>query len=206
MRKKLMKLHIIWKIRMKFDEKSTIKQYGMKESMSDLIKKDIAELSELIEETTPKVKALSPTELENSLDLVWKVFLEFEAVNYPEEGKMAFYKAIHSQDYLSMLRAYGAFDQDKIIGIIATRNEGTHVALFFVDGEYHRRGIGRKLFKRCLEDNDKRVITVHSSEYALDVYRKLGFVQMEELRDEGGIRYIPMVLVRRTVTGVYQGM
>ena len=167
-----------------------------KESVSGLIQADIAGLRELIEETAPKIKALSPTELENSLNFVWKVFLEFEAVNYLEEGKTAFYKAIHSQDYLSMLRAYGAFDQDEIIGIIATRNEGDHIALFFVDGEHQHRGIGRKLFERCLEDNDKRVITVHSSEYALEIYKKLGFIQTEELREEGGIRYIPMVLER----------
>ena len=175
-------------------ERMDLSEY--KESMSGLIQADITELRELIEETTPKIRALSQTELENSLELVWKVFLAFEAVNYPEEGKTAFYAAIHSQDYLRTLTAYGAFDQDEIIGIIATRNEGAHIALYFVDGEYQRRGIGRKLFEKCLEDNDKRIITVHSSEYALNVYKKLGFVQTEELREEGGIRYIPMVLER----------
>lgn len=31
---------------------------------------------------------------------------------------------------------------------------------------------------------------------ALDIYKKLGFVQKGERREEGGIRYIPMVLER----------
>lgn len=167
-----------------------------KESMAGLIGSDIAELKELIQELTPEIKVLSRTELEKSLDLVWKVFLQFEAVNYPEEGKSAFYSAIHSKDYLRMLKAYGAFYQDRIVGIIATRNEGSHIALFFVDGEYQRRGIGRRLFAKCLEDNDKGHITVHSSEYAADIYKRLGFTQTEEVREEGGIRYIPMVLER----------
>lgn len=153
-------------------------------------------MQDLIEETTLKIAALSQAELERSLDLVWKVFLEFEAVNHPEAGKSAFYTAIHSQDYLRTLTAYGAFDRDQIVGIIATRNEGAHIALFFVDGAYQRRGIGRKLFEKCLEDDDKRVLTVHSSEYAQEIYRKLGFAQTEEIREEDGIRFIPMVLER----------
>ncbi|MDO4816508.1 MAG: GNAT family N-acetyltransferase [Bacillota bacterium] len=143
-----------------------------------------------------RISELSLTELENSLDFVWKVFLEFEAVNYPENGKTAFYNAIHSEDYLRTLNAYGAFDNDRIIGIIATRNEGSHIALFFVDGEYQRQGIGRKLFNKCLEDNNKHLITVHSSEYAAEVYKRLGFIQTEELREEVGIRFIPMSLER----------
>lgn len=157
---------------------------------------DEPNMRELIEETTPIIKALSPTELENSLDFVWKVFLEFEAVNYPEEGKSAFYNAIHSKDYLGTLTAYGAFVQDEIIGILATRNEGAHIALFFVDGKYQRRGIGRKLFDKSLEENDKNIITVHSSEYALEVYKKLGFTQTAGIREDGGIRFIPMILER----------
>ena len=167
-----------------------------KESMSKLIQSDVSELRNLIEETTLKIVELSLDELENALEFVWKVFLEFEAVNYPEEGKTAFYSAIHDREYLSTLTAYGAFNHDEIIGIIATRNEGAHIALFFVDGKNQRRGIGRKLFEKCLENNDKNLITVHSSEYASDVYMKLGFVQKEKLREEGGIRYIPMVLER----------
>lgn len=169
---------------------------GYKESMSSLIQSDVSELRKLIDEATLKIVELSFAELENTLEFVWKVFLEFEAVNYPEEGKTAFYNSIHDQDYLSTLTAYGAFNQDEIIGIIATRNEGTHIALFFVDGKYQRRGIGRKLFEKCLENNDKHLITVHSSEYAADIYEKLGFVQKEKLKEEGGIRYIPMELKR----------
>lgn len=142
------------------------------------------------------IHKLSREQIEEALPLVWDVFCKYEAVDYPESGKTAFWQAIHSADYLNMLTAYGAFDEDKLIGIIATRNEGSHIALFFVDGQYHRRGIGRKLFEASLTDNRNSRITVHSSEYAAEIYKKLGFVPEDELKEEGGIRYIPMVFER----------
>ena len=74
-----------------------------------------------------EIKKLSKNELEIALEMVWKVFCEYEAVNYPEGGKEAFCQAIHSKEYIAMLEAYGAFCDEKIVGIMATRNEGTHV-------------------------------------------------------------------------------
>ena len=142
------------------------------------------------------VRKLTREEIEEALPLIWDVFNKYEAVNYPETGKEAFHKAIRSADYLDMLTAYGAFDDEKLIGIIATRNAGSHIALFFVHGDYHRQGIGKMLFEACLVDNENKQITINSSEYAVDIYKKLGFVQTDPLKDEDGIRYIPMILDR----------
>lgn len=74
-----------------------------------------------------------------------------------------------------MLYILGAYKDDNLVGIIATRNKGSHIALFFVNGKYHRQGIGRKLFNAMLENNHYSKITVNSSLYAVDVYHKLGF-------------------------------
>lgn len=96
------------------------------------------------------IKALSREELEKALPLVWDVFCEYEAINYTESGKQAFRDAIHSEDYLNMLSAYGAIENNTLVGIIATRNEESHIALFFVDGKYQNRGIGRSMhYMRC---------------------------------------------------------
>lgn len=143
-----------------------------------------------------KVKKLTRKEIEQAIPLVWDVFNEYEAIHYPENGKEAFHQAICSKDYLDMLTAYGAFDGDTLVGIIATRNYGSHIALFFVRGDYHRRGIGKMLFKECISDNKSTEITVNSSEYAVDIYKRLGFVQVGSLKDEDGIRYIPMLFNR----------
>ena len=126
------------------------------------------------------------------LEMVWKVFCEYEAVDYPEGGKEAFYQAIHSEEYLATLEVYGALCDEKIVGIMATRNKGTHVALFFVDGQYHRKGIGKKLWEAVLSNTSANLITVHSSLYAAEIYKKLGFYQTDSLKEDGGIQYIPM--------------
>lgn len=60
-------------------------------------------------------------------------------------------------------------------------------------GGYHRRGIGRRLFEAMRRDYEKQAFTVNSSPYAVEIYKRLGFVQedTERLSPEG-LRYTPM--------------
>ena len=139
------------------------------------------------------IKALNRKELEQALPLVWNVFCEYEAANYPEAGRQVFWDAIHSEDYLNMLYAYGAFEDNTLVGIIATRSEGSHIALFFVDGNHQNKGIGRSLWNEVANNSSAKEITVHSSIYAKDIYSKLGFIQNGDLCNDDGIQYIPMV-------------
>ncbi|MGN0830154.1 MAG: GNAT family N-acetyltransferase [Candidatus Ornithospirochaeta sp.] len=97
------------------------------------------------------IRELNLDQLRDALPLVLRVFSHYEGVNYREEGKKAFFNAIHDEKYLKELCSYGAFLQDILIGIIATRNNLSHIALFFVDGEYQnkissRSGIQSGLF------------------------------------------------------------
>lgn len=98
------------------------------------------------------IKSLSKADIETALNLVWKVFLEFEAPDYTQEGIDEFYRSIHDEDYLAALSLYGAFMNEELVGIIATRSGGKHIALFFVDGKYHRQGIGKQLFQSVKTD------------------------------------------------------
>lgn len=141
-------------------------------------------------------RKLSRTEIPAFLSLVWNVFCEFEASNYPEQAKQIFKNAIYDQNYLAMLDAYGAYNDDVPIGIIATRSEGKHIALFFVDGKYHKEGIGRQLWNLMLRENPNHELTVHSSLYAIPVYERLGFVKTGAIQTENGITYLPMVFKR----------
>lgn len=136
------------------------------------------------------IKRLDKEETENALNLVWEVFLEYEAPDYTQEGIDAFYKSIHDENYLSMLSVYGAFSNEKLVGVIATRNNGKHIALFFVDGKYHRQGIGKQLFQTVRTDK----MTVNSSPYAVAVYRKLGFEAVNTEQVITGLRFTPMEL------------
>ena len=101
--------------------------------------------------------------------------------------------AIHDEGFLSQLSAYGAFDGEKLIGILALKNEGSHIALFFVDGAYHRQGVGRLLWDTFPAESDKDEITVNSSLYAVGIYEKLGFIKTAEAQTESGIQFVPMV-------------
>ena len=139
-----------------------------------------------------EIRLLMREELNSALDLVWKVFCEYEASNYTEDARQVFYDAIHSKEYLDSLTAYGAFHGDEIVGIIAGRNEGSHIALFFVDGEYQKQGIGRKLWETLLETSNADIITVHSSIYVCEIYGRLGFKQTDGKMEDGGIVYVPM--------------
>lgn len=144
-----------------------------------------------------ELRELTKEEYGAALNLAWEVFRKFEASDYVPQGTQAFYSSIHDPDYLARLRIYGAFDGDVLIGILATRSGGAHVALFFVRGAYHRQGVGRELFLRACRENSAGQMTVNSSPYAVEVYRRLGFCETATEQTTDGICYTPMLCVTR---------
>lgn len=139
-----------------------------------------------------EIRKLERKELNEALTLVWEVFSQYEAVHYDEHGKRVFWEAIHDERYLDTLSAYGAFEEQKLLGILASRENDAHLALFFVKGSHHRRGIGRALWKAFHVGSNSRTITVNSSLFEVPIYGRLGFVQAGERQEEGGISYVPM--------------
>ncbi len=97
------------------------------------------------------IRRLSEDERQAALELAWVVFSEFESPDYSAEGTEEFRKCLHDEGYLSGLNYYGAFDGEKLIGEIAIRPDRKHICFFFVDGRYHRLGIGTRMFRRLLE-------------------------------------------------------
>ncbi|SFR54996.1 GNAT family N-acetyltransferase [Anaeromicropila populeti] len=142
------------------------------------------------------IKKLEPEKMDSAIELVWKVFQEYEAPDYPVDGVTTFYNCIHDSLFLATLKFYGAFERDKLIGVIATRSAGSHISLFFVESSYQQKGIGRLLFEKVLLETSSPVITVHSSPYAVEVYHKLGFVDRDKEQLTAGIRYTPMQYIK----------
>lgn len=140
-----------------------------------------------------EIRELIESEFDTALQLAWTVFQEYESPDYSEQGVQAFWNSIHDADYIKMLRIYGAFENKNMVGMFATRSSGNHVALFFVDGMYHRKGIGRQLFEKACSDNTSGTMTVNSSPYAVEVYHHLGFIDTDTEQVTDGIRYTPMV-------------
>ncbi|MDO4466617.1 MAG: GNAT family N-acetyltransferase [Bacillota bacterium] len=135
-----------------------------------------------------EIKKCKRSELDGALPLIWEVFQQYEVCEHPE----VFYEAIHDENYLDTLSAYGAYLGKEFVGIIATRNQGRHIALFFVKSEYQGKGIGRMLMEKVWEENTYPILTVHSSIYAQKIYEKLGFKITGNLQNESGIHFIPM--------------
>lgn len=138
------------------------------------------------------IRKLESTETASALDLVNQVFMKYEAPDYSEEGVEEFHKSMQDEDYLSQLCLYGAFAFERLIGVIATRSEGTHIALFFVDSDFQGKGVGRSLFQTVLADCQSNRITVNSSPYAVPIYQKLGFTETDTEKTVNGLRFTPM--------------
>lgn len=127
--------------------------------------------------------------MNDALELVWKVFLEYEAPDYTEEGIKKFKRCIDNNSLVKNRKFYGAYDEkNKALSIIATKNI-THIALFFVDGRYHKQGIGRKLFDKVRSLNVNNFFTVNSSPYAHEVYKHLGFADTDSEQFINGLFY-----------------
>lgn len=138
-------------------------------------------------------KVANGNERITALSLALSVFMEFEAPDYVEQGINTFKDFVQNKEMTDNLDIYAAIDHGNVVGVIATRNEGNHIALFFVDGKLHRNGIGKKLFQIVLENSTAEKITVNASPYAVEIYRHLGFVELDKEQLTDGIRYIQMV-------------
>lgn len=148
------------------------------------------------------IKTITVDMVEKSgvLDLVWHVFKEFEAPEYSDEGIREF------QDFIAVdtvkarmsnkeLLLWGYWDDNKLVGMIATRPP-CHISLLFVDKEYHRRSIAKSLYRAVLdfytENSSYNEMTVNSSPYAVEIYHKLGFADMDTEQTVNGLRFTPM--------------
>ena len=138
------------------------------------------------------IRKLAENETDFALTLAWDVFQKFEAPDYSKQGVEEFYKSIHDINWLKSLKIYGAFENDKLIGVIASRNNGSQIALFFVKGEYQGKGIGRRLFEKFVSECCSDVVTVNSSPFAIPIYHKLGFSDTDCEQIFSGIRFTPM--------------
>jgi GNAT superfamily N-acetyltransferase len=139
-----------------------------------------------------EIRKITKAELPEAMELVWQVFQQFEAPDYSDEGVQTFKAHIDSQLTNPTLEVYAGFDGSSIVGVIATKNEGSHISLFFVNADRHGQGIGRKLFEYIENLCSSDALTVNSSPYAVPIYHRLGFhdTNSEQLAD--GIRYVPM--------------
>ena len=146
------------------------------------------------------INEIKPEDLEEALDLVWNVFLTYEAPDYAEEGVREFrqfieYDSIKKKLTDNEFRMWIYKDKGKIKGVLAPRPP-CHISLLFVDGAYHKKGIARAMIRIMVDchktNRQSKEITVNSSPFAAEAYHKLGFTDTGSEQTVNGIRFIPM--------------
>lgn len=138
------------------------------------------------------IKESKKEEIDEILKLVLRSFMKYVAPTYTKEGIEEFKKFISNENAISTLKFYTAYENDELLGTIVTRENNTHISLFFIDEKYIGKGIGKKLYECIKLLNETGLITVNSSPYAVEIYKKLGFIATGNEKTENGIRFTPM--------------
>ena len=80
------------------------------------------------------VRPLESAERGKALQLAWRVFCKFESPDYALEGTEEFKRCLNDDAYLAGICYYGAFDEDKLVGVLGIREKKCHICFFFVEG------------------------------------------------------------------------
>lgn len=149
------------------------------------------------------VRSAYQDEWDDAMALAWKTFMQFEADVYTAEGIRNFEDFItdttlHRMFVMGVYQMFVALDRKQIVGMLTLRNT-SHISLLFVDGKYHRRGIGRALIEYLreylLSEAGISRITVNAAPYGVAFYHKLGFRDLRPEEEKDGIRYTPMEFI-----------
>ena len=147
------------------------------------------------------IEELTIDEVNIVSNMVDNIFDEFVGKDYSVEGKNTFKDYIKPENIIKRFIDkssifFTAKSDNKIIGMMEIKNKD-HISLFFVQKEFHGKGIGKYLFRHYLKKTQEenfgiKTITVNSSFYAEKIYSKLGFKKTNGIQEKEGIKYIPM--------------
>jgi GNAT superfamily N-acetyltransferase len=135
--------------------------------------------------------------------LIKKVYDEFVSIDYSKEGNRFFYDWIKplkiAERQCNQINLWVAFIDSKLVGMIEIR-DNKRISLLFVDKAYQRQGIAKKLIdeslKECIRRDPKlEKVYVHASPYSISIYKKLGFIETDNMREENGMKYLPMEMI-----------
>ena len=138
-----------------------------------------------------------------AMKMIWRTFLEYDGKDYTEEGVRNFFQFITDDDlYVSFLKGkyqmMVALADGKIIGAGSIRSRN-HLSLLFVDGAYHRRGVGSAIMSKLCDylqrEAGERYMSLKAAPYAVDFYRKLGFTTVRPEEEYSGILVTSMVKI-----------
>lgn len=146
------------------------------------------------------IRKAEVAEWDSVMELAFKVFLKYEAMEYGEEGIRNFAEFVSDEALKKMFLIgeyllFVAVADGNIVGLISLRS-GNHISLLFVDEKYHRMGIGSALVK-CLQEyllknTRHEKMTVFASPYGVPFYHRIGFRDTGKETKRDGIIFTPM--------------
>ncbi|TXJ41447.1 GNAT family N-acetyltransferase [Brachyspira pilosicoli] len=154
----------------------------------------------LINNNNFEIKKAKLEDLEEISNLAKRIYLKYNSSLDTDEGInniLAFinYDNILMRTYIDGSLILKAKDIKKniIIGFIEIRNYN-HISLLFIDDEYFRLGVAKKLFEQVKDMMPSDKYSVNSSDYAIEFYKKLGFVAIyDDIKIENGVHFHPMI-------------
>lgn len=147
-----------------------------------------------------EVRWARESEWASAMKMIWRTFVKFEGKDYSEEGIKNFFDFITDDDlYVSFLKGeyqlMVALCDGQIIGAGSIRS-GHVLSLLFVDENYHHCGVGSALLNKLCDylkrEAGERYISLMAAPYAVDFYRKQGFLAVRPEMEISGIRVTPM--------------
>ena len=100
-----------------------------------------------------------------------------------------------AQNMKSGFLYFVAKDSKQLVGVVGIR-DNSHLYHLFVAEEFQSEGLARRLWEKALGEcklkGNLRTFTVNSSNNAIGVYEKLGFVRTGRMIKKDGVFYNPM--------------
>jgi predicted GNAT family N-acyltransferase len=146
------------------------------------------------------IRPIGPDETAAAVALVREVFEEFVRPDLNDEGWAQLLEYVDEDAVRNRAEndhvIFVADLEGVIAGLIEVRM-GKHISLLVVERSHFGKGIARRLIEKGIEycrktNAELEAVTVHSSRYAIDVYRRFGFEPVGEEMVVDGIRFTPM--------------
>jgi|SRR5215471_11715536 len=149
-----------------------------------------------------RIREATPKDITAISDLIRPLAEKYIASQFSAEGARNLLSSIEPdaiQEYFNSGFKYHVAEQNGVVvGVVAVRDH-MHLYHLFVADKFRGQGLARKLWQvardACRDAGNIGEYTVNSSSFAVDMYRKFGFVEMGPPRTRNGVTAVPMKLI-----------
>ncbi|HZM33786.1 MAG TPA: GNAT family N-acetyltransferase [Burkholderiales bacterium] len=145
------------------------------------------------------IRPLAQEDIESVASLLEALATQYILHEFESSAKDQFLSRNNAQSIAKLVaqgfRYHVAELNGHIVGFVGVR-DNRHLYHLFVANGYQRQGLGRRLWNiaraACLEAGSQGGFTVNSSNNAVPIYQRLGFVRAGPARNMEGVLYNPM--------------